>query len=42
LPTFGRRGTIHHTAIYLGDNKYIEAADPGVKITSFDPTGRSG
>ena len=33
----GRRGTIHHTAIYLGDNKYIEAADPGVKITSFDP-----
>ena len=32
----GRRGSIHHTAIYLGDNKYIEAADPGVKISSFD------
>jgi cell wall-associated NlpC family hydrolase len=33
----GRRGTIHHTAIYLGDNKYLEATEPVVKITSFDP-----
>ena len=31
-----RRGTISHTAIYLGDNQYIEATDPGVKITSLD------
>jgi cell wall-associated NlpC family hydrolase len=31
-----RRGTIHHTAIYLGDGKFLEAADPGVKITSFN------
>ena len=33
----GRRGTITHTAIYLGENKYIEATGPVVKITSFDP-----
>jgi cell wall-associated NlpC family hydrolase len=33
----GRRGTISHTAIYLGDNQFIEATDPGVKITSFNP-----
>jgi cell wall-associated NlpC family hydrolase len=32
-----RRGTISHTAIYLGENKYIEATGPAVKITSFDP-----
>ncbi len=31
-----RRGAIHHTAIYLGDGKYLEAASPGVKITSFN------
>jgi cell wall-associated NlpC family hydrolase len=31
-----RRGTIHHTAIYLGDGTFLEAADPGVKITSFN------
>ncbi|HTL30307.1 MAG TPA: C40 family peptidase [Tepidisphaeraceae bacterium] len=31
-----RRGSIHHTAIYLGDGKFLEAADPGVKITSFN------
>jgi cell wall-associated NlpC family hydrolase len=33
-----RRGTIHHTAIYLGDGKFLEAASPGVKITSFNKT----
>ena len=33
----GRRGTIHHTALYLGDDKYLEATEPVVKITSFDP-----
>jgi len=32
----GRRGTISHTAIYLGDNQYIEATEPGVKITSLN------
>jgi hypothetical protein len=29
-------GTIHHTAIYLGDNQYLEAADNGAKVASFD------
>ena len=33
----GRRGTIHHTALYIGDNKYIEATEPVAKISSFDP-----
>lgn len=31
----GRRGTIHHTAIYLGDEKFLEAAEPVVRISSF-------
>ena len=34
----GRRGLIAHTAVYLGDKQMIEAADSGVKISSFDPT----
>jgi cell wall-associated NlpC family hydrolase len=33
----GRRGTIHHTAVYIGDDKYIEATSPVAKITSFNP-----
>lgn len=33
----GRYGTINHVAIYLGNNQYIEAAGPGVKITSLEP-----
>jgi gamma-D-glutamyl-L-lysine dipeptidyl-peptidase len=33
----GRTGTIVHTGIYLGDGKYIEAAGPGVQITSLKP-----
>jgi cell wall-associated NlpC family hydrolase len=33
----GRRGTISHTGIYLGDGKYIEATEPVVKISSFNP-----
>ena len=33
----GRRGTISHTAIYLGDEKFIEATEPGVKISSLNP-----
>ena len=32
-----RRGLIHHTAIYVGNHEFIEAANAGVKITSFDP-----
>jgi cell wall-associated NlpC family hydrolase len=33
----GGRGKISHTAIYLGDGKYIEASGPGVKITCLIP-----
>lgn len=33
----GRRGSINHVAMYLGDNQFIESADPGVIISSFDP-----
>jgi gamma-D-glutamyl-L-lysine dipeptidyl-peptidase len=33
----GRHGTITHTAIYLGEDKYIEAAGPDVRVSSFDP-----
>jgi gamma-D-glutamyl-L-lysine dipeptidyl-peptidase len=33
----GRHGTIHHVAIYMGEGQYIEAAGPGVVITSLDP-----
>jgi cell wall-associated NlpC family hydrolase len=31
-----RRGTISHTAIYLGNDEFIEAGDGGVKISSLD------
>jgi cell wall-associated NlpC family hydrolase len=31
------RGRINHTAIYLGDNKYLESGGPGVRIGSLDP-----
>ena len=31
-----RRGTIAHTAIYLGDGKYIEAVEPVARISTFD------
>jgi len=33
-----RRGTITHTGIYLGNNEFLEATDPVVKISSFDPS----
>jgi hypothetical protein len=33
----GRHGTISHTALYLGENKYIEATEPVARISSFDP-----
>lgn len=31
------RGRINHTAIYLGDNKFLESGGPGVRIASLDP-----
>jgi hypothetical protein len=36
----GRRGTISHTALYLGEGKFIEATEPVVKISSFNPKTR--
>jgi len=30
-----RRGNVHHVAIYLGDGRYIEAADGGVRVRSM-------
>jgi cell wall-associated NlpC family hydrolase len=38
----GRRGRVAHTAIYLGEGKYIEAAEPVVRISTFDeiPPGK--
>lgn len=33
----GSRGKISHTAIYIGDNKYLESGGPGVRIGSLDP-----
>ncbi len=33
----GTRGRIRHTAIYLGDNLFLQAAMPAVKISSLDP-----
>ncbi len=33
----GSRGKISHTAIYLGDNQYLESGGPGVRIGSLDP-----
>ena len=32
-----RTGTVRHVAIYLGEQKFIQAADEGVHISSFDP-----
>jgi cell wall-associated NlpC family hydrolase len=36
----GRRGVISHTGIYLGEGKFIESADGGVKISDFTPDSR--
>lgn len=33
----GRRGTISHTALYIGDGRFIEATSPAVKISSLNP-----
>lgn len=33
----GRHGTVTHTGLYIGDNKYVEAAGPDVRVSSFDP-----
>ena len=32
----GGRGTISHTALYIGDGKYIEAVAPVARISTFD------
>jgi cell wall-associated NlpC family hydrolase len=32
-----RGGTVRHVGIYLGDQKFIQAADAGVHISSLDP-----
>jgi hypothetical protein len=34
----GPHGKITHTAIYLGEDQYLESAGPGVRISSFNPT----
>ncbi|MBN1853001.1 MAG: C40 family peptidase [Pirellulales bacterium] len=34
----GNTGKITHTGIYLGEGKYLESADPGVQVTSLDPS----
>jgi cell wall-associated NlpC family hydrolase len=38
----GRRGTISHTAIFLGDGKFIEATSPVVTVNDLEkvPPGR--
>jgi hypothetical protein len=33
----GRNGKISHTALYLGEGRYIEAVRPAVRYTSFRP-----
>jgi cell wall-associated NlpC family hydrolase len=33
----GADGKIRHTAIYLGDDKYLQAVVPTVRISSFNP-----
>ena len=33
----GRRGTVSHTAIYLGNDEFIEASGK-VQVTSFNPS----
>ncbi len=33
----GAQGKIRHTAIYLGDRRYLHAESPVVRISSFDP-----
>jgi cell wall-associated NlpC family hydrolase len=33
----GPDGKIRHTALYLGDNHYLQAVEPVVRISSFNP-----
>jgi hypothetical protein len=33
----GEHGRIRHTALYLGDNRYLQAEMPAVEISSLDP-----
>jgi cell wall-associated NlpC family hydrolase len=35
------RGSIHHVAIYLGDDQFLEAATPVAKISSFNPKDKN-
>ena len=37
----GRHGTVTHTALYLGDQRYVEAAGPDVRVSSFDPKDKA-
>lgn len=36
-----RRGNIHHTAIYLGNDQFLEATDPVVTISSLNPKDKN-
>lgn len=33
----GRNGTINHTALYVGEGRYLEASGPDVHYSSFNP-----
>lgn len=35
------RGAIHHVALYLGDDQFLEAATPVATISSFNPKDRN-
>lgn len=35
------RGSIHHVALYLGDDQFLEAATPVATISSFNPKDRN-
>jgi len=32
-----RTGTVRHVAIYLGEQKFLQAEDGGVRVSSLDP-----
>jgi gamma-D-glutamyl-L-lysine dipeptidyl-peptidase len=35
------RGGVHHVAIYLGENQYLQAVDKSVTIASFNPADKN-
>jgi gamma-D-glutamyl-L-lysine dipeptidyl-peptidase len=35
------RGGVHHVAIYLGDNQYLQAIEKGVSVASFNPSDKN-